>query len=252
MTTFFIADLHLSAERPTITRAFDQFLAERASQARALYILGDLFEAWVGDDDPSPLSRHVVSQLRQLSDSGTAVYFQQGNRDFLVGKRFSAETGATLLPDIHLTVLYGRLVMLMHGDALCLDDTDYQRFRRWVRMAPVRKLLTGLPLRKRLAIAADWRAKSREHNSNKSEQIMDVSPREVERLMGYWGVSTLIHGHTHRPARHALDLDGRAGERIVLGDWGPNTRILRADRDLLQLEPLPINDSDSPRAHAGG
>lgn len=244
MTTYFIADLHLSNERPEITQAFDQFLDQQASQADALYILGDLFEAWIGDDDPSPLPRHVVAKLRQLSAGGTAVYFQHGNRDFLVGKRFCDETGVTLLPDIHLMILYGRLVMLMHGDALCVDDIDYQRFRRRIRLGPVRKLLTRLPLRRRLAIAADWRARSKAHNSNKSSQIMDASPQEVERLIRYWGVEKLIHGHTHRPARHALTIDQRAAERIVVGDWGPNTWILRADSSSLELLPLPITGSD--------
>ena len=235
MSTYLIADLHLGAERPELTRAFDAFIEQHASRAEALYILGDLFEAWIGDDDPSPLSRHVVETLAQLSQQGTRVYFQPGNRDFLVGSRFARETGATLLPDIHLATLYGRLVLMLHGDLLCLEDEAYQRFRRRVRLPLVCWFLTSLPLRKRLQIAADWRAKSAKANRNKPSAIMDVSPAEVERLMKYWGVDTMIHGHTHRPARHQLQIDGRSTERIVVGDWGKNTWIARATADSVQL-----------------
>jgi UDP-2,3-diacylglucosamine hydrolase len=240
MTTYFIADLHLSPERPAITRAFDQFIEQRASKADALYILGDLFEAWIGDDDPSPLSRHVIAQLRQLSEGGTSVYFQHGNRDFLVAKRFSAQTGATLLPGIHLVELYGRQVLVLHGDAMCLEDVDYQKFRRKVRLPVVRWLLTRLPLKKRMQIAADWRARSTEQSSTKAAEIMDVSPREVERLMRDYGVYTMIHGHTHRPARHPLQIDDHSAERIVVGDWGPNTWIVKAEPNTLELERLDI------------
>ncbi len=237
MSALLIADLHLSPERPAVSRAFQDFLQQRASGAEALYILGDLFEAWIGDDDPSPLSREIVSGLRRLSDRGTALYFQQGNRDFLVGRRFCRETGATLLPDEYIADINGQRVLLMHGDTLCLDDQAYQRFRRKVRNPAYKWVLSHLPLKKRLKIAADWRARSMSVNSNKATGIMDVSPQEVVRLMQLHGVQTLIHGHTHRPAIHQVPLGGETtGTRLVLGDWGEKCWAIEADGKHFDLQ----------------
>ncbi|WIO73166.1 UDP-2,3-diacylglucosamine diphosphatase [Porticoccaceae bacterium LTM1] len=237
MTTLLISDLHLAPERPAITKAFYDFLENEASKAEALYILGDLFEAWVGDDDPSEFLADVISKLRKLSDSGTRLYFLHGNRDFLVGKRFAKAAGCILLPEHHVIDLYGDKVLLLHGDTLCTKDIDYQRFRRKVRNPIGTWLLTRIPLKKRLQIAADWRAKSMQANSNKASNIMDVTPDEVERLLRKYGVSKMVHGHTHRPGRHHHN----NGERIVLGDWEDYGWCLRArNNGSLELESFPI------------
>lgn len=237
MTTLFISDLHLAPERPAITKAFYEFLENEASKAEALYILGDLFEAWVGDDDPSEFLADVISKLKELSNSGTRLYFLHGNRDFLVGKRFAKATGCTLLPEHHVIDLYGEKVLLLHGDTLCTQDVDYQRFRRKVRNPIGIWLLNRIPLKKRLKIASDWRAKSMQANSNKASNIMDVTPDEVEHLLKRYGVSKMVHGHTHRPKRHSH----KNGERIVLGDWEDHGWCLRAENDgSLELESFPI------------
>ncbi|MFT7301065.1 MAG: UDP-2,3-diacylglucosamine hydrolase [Porticoccus sp.] len=215
MNTLLISDLHLSPERPAVIRAFYLFLEHQAQDADALYILGDLVEAWVGDDDQAPLSREVIAALRKLTDSGTAVYFLHGNRDFLVGKRFAHETGCTLLPEHHVANLNGHPVLLLHGDTLCTGDENYQKFRRKSRHPLFRWILNRLSLKRREKIAEDWRAKSMKANANKSDNIMDVTPSEVERLMEKYDVRTMIHGHTHRPKRHK----NNRGERLVLGDW---------------------------------
>ncbi len=241
MTTLFIADLHLSPGRPEVTEAFIAFLQQRAAGAGALYILGDLFEAWIGDDDPSALASRVTAALRELTEAGTQLAFQHGNRDFLVGKRFAEATGATLLGDEAVVQLDGRPVLLMHGDSLCLDDVAYQRFRRKVRNPAIKWLLAHLPLSKRLQIAARWRAGSKAANRNKPESIMDVTPQEVVRLMDRYRVQTLIHGHTHRPATHRVKLSAGAGERWVLGDWGPEAWAIVASQGKLDLQHWPIH-----------
>lgn len=240
MTALFIADLHLSPDRPGTTRAFLDFLERRASRAEALYILGDLFEAWIGDDDPSELARTVIDALQRLSRGGTALFFLHGNRDFLVGRRFGRKTGAQLLPEVHVANLYGQPVLLLHGDSLCLADEAYQRFRRRVRNPAVRWLLRHLPLRRRLQIAADWRRKSMQSNSNKADHIMDVSAAAVVELMQRHRVATMIHGHTHRPAVHDLTLNGRAARRIVLGDWGSLGWAVEASPHGLELRSFAI------------
>ena len=237
MSTLLISDLHLSPERPEVTQAFLDFLSTEASEANALYILGDLFEAWIGDDDPSELSRSVISKLRALTDQGTKLYFLHGNRDFLIHKRFARETNCTLLPEHHVTKLEGHKVLLLHGDTLCIDDEDYQRFRRKARHPISRWILSHLPLKKRQKIARDWRAKSMAINSNKSDNIMDVTPAEVERLFEQYQVSTMIHGHTHRPNRH----QHKNGERFVLGDWHHHGWYIRiTEKAKLELSSFPI------------
>jgi UDP-2,3-diacylglucosamine hydrolase len=227
MTVLFISDLHLSPERPAITRAFFSFLETTARQAEALYILGDLVEAWIGDDDPSELSRQLVTKLRELADTGVKLYFQHGNRDFLIGKRFAKESGATLLDEYHVVDSGGKKVLLCHGDTLCTDDIDYQKFRRKVRRPLYRWFLAHLPLRKRQQIARDWRQKSRLQNSNKSSNIMDVNDRTVDEIMSKYRASIVIHGHTHRPCKHQT----RRGIRYVLGDWDELGWYLEATPD---------------------
>lgn len=219
MTTLVISDLHLSPERPALTRAFCRFLVAEAAGADALYILGDLVDAWVGDDDPSEFARDVKRALHLLAHRGTSIFFLHGNRDFLVGPHFAAQVGATLLPQEYVANIYGQRVLLMHGDSLCTDDHDYQRFRRWVRNPLGLWLLRHLPLRQRQNIAASWRARSQAANAGKTAAIMDVTQEAVTDALHRHGVSLLVHGHTHRPAVHCVEINGEQSTRVVLGDW---------------------------------
>lgn len=236
MSVLFISDLHLSPERPAVTRAFLVFLRDRASQAEALYVLGDLFEAWIGDDDPTDLSLEVQKAFAELSSSGVALSVQHGNRDFLLGKRFAANTGAVIIGDETVINHWGQRALVMHGDSLCTDDIDYQRFRRKSRNPVYKWCLGALPLKRRQKLAVDWRAKSMAANSNKASSIMDVNAAAVDRVMEKHGVSTLIHGHTHRPDRHST----ASGERIVLGDWDSHGWALEMDDSGYQLQSFPL------------
>ena len=236
MSILFISDLHLSPERPEVTRAFLCFLQDQATQATALYILGDLFEAWVGDDDDTPLSLDVQKALKKLTDSGVNVYIQHGNRDFLLGRRFMVNTGAVLIADEYIIEHKEHRALLMHGDTLCTDDKDYQRFRRKARH-PVYKWGLGLlPLKRRQKLAHDWRAKSKAANSNKPSAIMDVNKGAVDAVMQKHHINTLIHGHTHRPKRHRVT----EGERIVLGDWDSLGWVINLDANGYRLESFNI------------
>ncbi len=233
MSLLFISDLHLAPERPQVTDALYHFIEAHAQYAQELYILGDLFEVWIGDDDPSDFALDVQNRIGELSASGTKVYIQHGNRDFLLDRRFMRRTGATLLPDRHVVKDDGKSVLLMHGDLLCTDDIPYQRFRRKVRNPLYRWILAHLPLYRRQKIAADWRHKSNQANSNKASAIMDVNQLTVQRVMDEEGVESLIHGHTHRPDRHAYD-NGQK-ERIVLGDWDKLGWAVRIEGGALEL-----------------
>ena len=215
MAILFISDLHLSPERPEVTRAFLRFLEDQANSTEALFVLGDLFEAWIGDDDTCPTGIKVQNAFKQLTDKGVALFIQHGNRDFFLGKRFMQYTGATLLEDEHLVEYNDRTVLVMHGDTLCTDDIDYIRFRRKIRHPIIKFCLQLLPLRYRQTLADKMRAKSKAANANKPSAIMDVNLNAVEKVMSKHQVKTLIHGHTHRPNRHQQ----KQGERIVLGDW---------------------------------
>ena len=237
MSVLFISDLHLAPERPAVTRAFLSFLSDRAANAESLYILGDLFEAWIGDDDPSAMAAEVQDALRNLSDSGVNLFIQQGNRDFLLGKRFIKRCGAVLLGDEHIVTYAGHRALAMHGDSLCTDDIDYQRFRRKARNPIYKWCLSHLPLKRRQKLATDWRAKSMAANSNKASAIMDVNGDAVAAVMGKHAVDVLIHGHTHRPNRHAL----ASGERIVLGDWHDLGWVLCLDDSGYNLESFVIS-----------
>lgn len=215
-----ISDLHLEEARPQLTRAFLDFLDRETADASALYILGDFFNVWLGDDDDRPLNATIAQALKQCSDRGLAVYLMHGNRDFLLGSDFARAAGATLLTEPHVLDHGGHCYLLMHGDALCTLDTDYQQFRTMVRNPAWQQQFLTRSMAERRAFADQARATSKSTNSNKAADIMDVTPGEAERTLQQHGVTTLIHGHTHRPASHTLSLNGTAGQRIVLGDWG--------------------------------
>ncbi|MDO9107212.1 MAG: UDP-2,3-diacylglucosamine diphosphatase [Methylovulum sp.] len=215
----FIADLHLSLDKPEITRRFLNFLQYRAPQAEAVYILGDLFDAWVGDDDPTPPNNAIRKQLKQLVLTGTKVYLQQGNRDFLLGKQFCTETGITLLDDYAVINLHGIPTLLTHGDLLCTDDVAYQAFRAKSRVQTWQTNVLSKPLLLRLLAARWYRIRSYFHKRNKSRDIMDVNQDTVVEAMRARNCLRLIHGHTHRPAIHCFDINGKPAQRFVLAAW---------------------------------
>ncbi|MDA8477581.1 UDP-2,3-diacylglucosamine diphosphatase [Citrobacter sp. Awk 4] len=240
MATLFIADLHLCTEEPAITAGFLRFLAGEARQADALYILGDLFEAWIGDDDPNPLHHEIAAAIKAVVDSGVPCFFIHGNRDFLLGKRFARESGMTLLPQEMVLDLYGRRVLIMHGDTLCTDDAGYQAFRAKVHKPWLQTLFLALPLFVRKRIAAKMRAGSKSANSSKSLDIMDVNPQAVVAEMEKHPVQWLIHGHTHRPAVHELPLDGQPAFRVVLGAWHHEGSMVKVTQDNVELIAFPF------------
>jgi len=214
----FISDLHLSPDHPRMTQGFFRYL-EQARGAEALYVLGDLFESWVGDDHLDDYNNTVIAAFRALSDSGTRLFFVHGNRDFLLGQDFAAATGGTLLPESQVIDAQGRRMLVMHGDQLCTRDEKYMAFRAQSRDPAWQQMMLEKPLDQRLMIAAMWRAQSKAMSSNKPENIMDVTPEDVVRVMQEAGVSTLLHGHTHRPAVHDISVAGKPAQRLVLGDW---------------------------------
>ena len=240
MTILFIADLHLCTEEPAITAGFLRFLAGDARKADALYILGDLFEAWIGDDDPNPLHREMAAAIKALTDSGVPCFFIHGNRDFLIGKHFARESGMTLLPQEKVLNLYGRNVLIMHGDTLCTDDTGYQAFRAKVHQPWLQKLFLSLPLFIRQRIAAKMRANSKAANSSKSLEIMDVNPQAVIAEMEKHQVQWLIHGHTHRPAVHELTANAQPAFRVVLGAWHTEGSMIKVTPDDVELIAFPF------------
>jgi UDP-2,3-diacylglucosamine hydrolase len=243
MATLFISDLHLDPARPEITRLFGEFVDGEARGADALYILGDLFEAWVGDDDPSETGAFVAERLRALAGSGVPVAFMHGNRDFLVGNEYARRAGMALLEDPTRIELYGRPVLLMHGDTLCTDDVTYQRFRAQTRDPAWQAQFLSQPLEARLAFARQARATSQARQgelreAGTMETITDVAPAAVDAAFRAHGVDTIIHGHTHRPAVHELEVDGRPRRRIVLGDWYEQGSVLRATPEGFKLSTL--------------
>lgn len=239
MHTLFIADLHLDASRPQITQLFEDFLASaEARGADAVYILGDLVEAWIGDDDDAELPGRIATASRALHDAGVPVYFMVGNRDFLLGEAFARRAGFTLLDDGTVHDLYGRPTLLMHGDVLCTDDIAYQTVRQQVRTPAWKAQILAMPLDARRAFAAKAREDSRAHTGATMETIMDVNADAVAEAMRHAGVTRLIHGHTHRPAVHRFDLDGQPAERIVLGDWYEQGSVLRVTPEEVELRGL--------------
>lgn len=221
--TYFIADLHLSETQPKLTALFVAFMQQQAPQAEAVYILGDLFDFWIGDDEKSDLIEQVRTQIRQLTEQGIPCYFQHGNRDFLIGKQFARSCGLQLLPDYHLVDLYGEPTLLCHGDTLCIDDVKYQTYRKKVHQPWRQWLFLHLPLKVRLKIAEKIRHKSRTDKQQKSAEIMDVNPDFVQHIFAQFKVKRMIHGHTHRQKIHQIPPHF---ERVVLGDWGETASIL--------------------------
>lgn len=220
---FFISDLHLALEKPEITRKFLYFLQHYAVNAKALYILGDLFDVWVGDDDFSPPINRLKKQFKQLTGSGTDIFLQAGNRDFLLGQQFCADTGISLLPDYVVIELNGVKTLLTHGDLLCTDDLAYQAFREKSRTLAWQQNVLSKPLLLRLLVARWYRIRSFFHKRGKSAEIMDVNQQTVEAVMRQYQVLRLIHGHTHRPAIHNFSVDKQAAQRFVLSDWKKQT-----------------------------
>ncbi len=224
--TLFISDLHLTIERPEVTRKFIELLTTRATQAHALYILGDLFDTWIGDDDFSPPISTVKKHLKALTDQGTAVFYIHGNRDFLIGKRFSKQTGVTLLDEYSVIDLYGTSTLLTHGDLLCTDDLPYQEFRIKSHSTEWQENVLSKPLIFRLLYARWYRLRSFFHKRKKSQDIMDVNQQTVEQLMAKYQTMRLIHGHTHRPAVHDLQINGQDAQRFVLAEWKKDSASL--------------------------
>jgi UDP-2,3-diacylglucosamine hydrolase len=245
VTTLFISDLHLDAVRPDITALFLKFLETDARRAEKLYILGDFFEVWIGDDDPDPHHAEVMRGLRQLTDAGVPVDFMRGNRDFLIGADFAARTGVRLLQDPTVVDLCGRPTLLMHGDTLCTDDVEYQAMRRMFHDPRWQQATLAKPLEERRAFAKSARAESKSRTAAKAEYIMDVNHGAVEAVMREHGVQRLIHGHTHRPAVHRFQSGGKTMERVVLGDWYEQLSRLRWEPVGGRLDDPRVKDQDA-------
>ncbi len=237
MLAYFISDLHLDPSRPALKDILLRFLAARAGDADALYILGDLFEAWIGDDDTDALADDVAHALRALSEAGTAIYFICGNRDFLLGRAYAARACMRRLPDPSVIDVGGTVTLLTHGDALCTSDTAYQNFRKQVRDPVWQAAFLSQPVAVRRAYAAQARAASAEHQRGMSSTISDVDDCAVESLLASYGVDRLIHGHTHRPTEHEHIVANRRTQRIVLADWRESGEALAvSERGVTRVE----------------
>jgi len=227
--SIFVSDLHLCPSRPAMTGIFFELLRGPATQADALYILGDLFEYWAGDDDETDFNQSVIHALKSFSERGIPLYLMHGNRDFLIGDQFAAATGATLLQDPASVDLYGTPTILLHGDTLCTDDVKYLAFRAKVRDLTYQQQFLSQPLAARKQIIAGLRAENAGEKQLKSEAIMDVAPATVDDVLREHGYPRMIHGHTHRPALHHHSVDGKTCQRWVLADWYASGSYLRVD-----------------------
>ena len=236
-----ISDLHLDPARPEHLAALETLLDNHAGKADRLYVLGDLFEAWIGDDDDSPFNRQAIDAFRRFSDAGSELFFMPGHRAVLLGDKFADDCGGVLLDEGTVADLYGTRALLMHGDSLCTEDHAYQQFRAMARDPQWQQGMLAKPLEERRALAQGMRMQSQGNNANKPENIMDVTPAEVVRVMEDAGVRHLIHGHTHRPAVHDVALKDGTGTRWVLGDWGELGWWIVADSDGLRLEKWEIS-----------
>ena len=238
MTTLFVSDLHIHDAQPEIGAQFAQFLAEEAPHADALYILGDLFESWIGDDDPNEHYGKTKQQIRALSDEGVPVFFMHGNRDFMIGERFAREAGVVILEDPVVHDIHGTSVLLSHGDAYCTDDREYQQVRRMTRDPQWQAMMLSKSIEERLAFAANAREQSVAKSGQLDEQISDVNAGAIEEVMREHGVNVMLHGHTHRPAVHRFTMDGQPATRIVLGDWYDQGSVLRWHAEGFSLDQL--------------
>ena len=242
MATLFISDLHIDASCGQIIRQFTEFLQTEARGADALYILGDLFDSWVGDDAPDAGQSAAIAAIKSLTASGVPCFVMHGNRDFLLGPKFCADTGARLLPDPVIVTLYGEPVLVMHGDALCTDDRAYQRLRATVRDADWQRQFLALSVAARRTLAGAARTGSQAHMASMQDAITDVNAESVAAALRAAGTSLLLHGHTHRPGIQSLSVDGRECARIVLGDWHNEGSLLRWDSSGPELLSLPRSD----------
>jgi len=240
VTAWFVSDLHLDPATPEIADRFRRFLAGPARGARSLFLLGDLFEAWIGDDDPEPAHRAVIAEIAAVAAAGTLVYVMRGNRDFMLGERFCADAGATLLDDPAIVEHPGGRVLITHGDGLCVDDRAYQRLRALVRDPGVRASFARLPIEARRRLASEARAGSREHLASAARYITDVNAAAVESVFRDAGVDLMVHGHTHRPGVHRLEVDGAPRTRVVMGAWHDDADVVRWDEAGWQLLPCPV------------
>lgn len=247
----FISDLHLSPDRPDITDQLERFLKDWHGRAQCLYILGDLFEVWLGDDMAGEFGAHIAAVLQRFQAGGSAIALMHGNRDFLIGERFARACGATLLDDPQVLTIHGRRVLISHGDQLCTDDVAYQRMRRLFRRRSVQRGFLALPRRLRERIGAWLRARSHIDTRDKLPEITDVNNDAVTATLRAHGVNCLLHGHTHRPAIHALEIDGQAAERIVLGDWYAQGSVLEWDASGYRLQRL-LRSQVSPSENETG
>jgi UDP-2,3-diacylglucosamine hydrolase len=245
MTTLFISDLHLSPENEALIRLTTEFLSTGTKGIESLYLLGDVFNTWLGDDIVPVEFEALITQLQQLHQAGIKTYLMVGNRDFMMGKRFAARCGCQLIADPTVINLYGVKTLLIHGDSLCIDDVSYQRYRRKTRNKFLQWCFLHLPVRYRQGISDKIKQKSREQKQSKSTMIMDVNQLEVSRLMQEYGVQYLIHGHTHRPAIHSFTLANKPAYRIVLGDWENKVSILKCNDQQFVLSDHRISASDS-------
>ncbi len=241
MTTLFISDLHLSHERRDIISLFENFLADTARRAEALYILGDLFDIWLGDDLSPNYYPTAVEALRRTTEADIPVHIMHGNRDFLIGQDFADATGCQLITDPIVIDLYGIPTVLTHGDLLCTDDVEYQAFRKHVRNPVAQQQFLALCPEDRIETAANYRAESLKRMGEKTEEIMDANQNAIETLMREHGVTQLIHGHTHRPGSHEFSLDKKSAKRIVLGDWYHQGSVLECDSRGCRVETLSIS-----------
>lgn len=233
--TLFVSDVHLDAARPGIIELFNTFLTERAAHADALYILGDLFEYWIGDDAPYVQYQSTFHCLKQLTNKGLPVYFLHGNRDFLIAQQFAEMTGVTLLAEEQVIHVYEHKILIMHGDTLCTDDIEYQRFRKKAQNKFLRWIVLHLPIKTRQSLAQRLRDTSKQAVGEKSAEIMDVNQEAVIDAMQRHQIDTLIHGHTHRPAIHKFELQQQNCTRAVLGDWYKQGNTLRVTPENIEL-----------------
>ena len=239
MTAWFASDLHLDPSTPEIAARFLRFLSGPVRGAHSLFLLGDLFEAWIGDDDPEPAHREAIAAIAAVAAAGTLVYVMRGNRDFMLGERFCHEAGAILLDDPAIIEMHGETALVSHGDGFCVDDRAYQRLRALVRDPSLRAAFGRLPIDVRRKLATEARAGSREHLANAAGYITDVNASAVESVFRGAGSRLMIHGHTHRPGVHRYDLDGTARSRVVLGAWHDEAHVVRWDSGGWQLLPCP-------------